>query len=130
MKSSGEITVSPVQNDASLWEFIRLPYRVYRADPYWVAPLLGEVRAQFDPRKNPTLDHCEHALFLLRDGDQVVGRVAAFIDRLAMEHWGEERGKEAGFQYAEGFCQHRGHAYPKDNVLAAVLGDEQVRVVA
>ncbi|HUT36791.1 MAG TPA: PIG-L family deacetylase [Planctomycetota bacterium] len=47
----------------------------------------------------------------------------------SMEHWGEERGKEAGFQYAEGFCQHRGHAYPKDNVLAKLLGEDKVKAV-
>jgi GNAT superfamily N-acetyltransferase len=84
--------ITTVNNPRDLEAFIRLPYQVYRADPHWVAPLRGEVRAQFNPRKNPTLDHCEHALFLLRNGDQVIGRVAAFIDRLAMEHWGEAVG--------------------------------------
>lgn len=27
-------------------------------------------------------------------------------------------GKLAGVEYAEGFTQHRGHAYPADNILA------------
>lgn len=39
-------------------------------------------------------------------------------------------GKEAGFEYAEGFTQHRGNAYPRENVLGEILGElvkEKVR---
>jgi LmbE family N-acetylglucosaminyl deacetylase len=48
----------------------------------------------------------------------------------SMEHWGEERGKQAGFRFAEAFCQHRGHAYPRENVLAAILGEDRLKVEA
>lgn len=40
---------------------------------------------------------------------------------LSMRAWGEARGREAGVAYAEGFRQHRGHAYPQDDLLAALL---------
>ena len=53
MKSSGEITVSPVQNDASLWEFLRLPWHIYQGDPYWVPPILSQQRQFLDPRRGP-----------------------------------------------------------------------------
>ena len=55
MKSSGEITVSPVENDASLWEFLRLPWRIYQGDPYWVPPILSQQRQFLDPRPGPSL---------------------------------------------------------------------------
>jgi LmbE family N-acetylglucosaminyl deacetylase len=29
----------------------------------------------------------------------------------------------SGFEYAEGFVQHRGNAYPQDNILKKILGD-------
>ncbi len=32
-------------------------------------------------------------------------------------------GEKSGFAYAEGFIQHRGNAYPRDNILKEVLGD-------
>ena len=32
-------------------------------------------------------------------------------------------GKVCGFEYAEGFIQHRGNAYPQDNILKTILGD-------
>lgn len=46
----------------------------------------------------------------------------------ACRRWSAERGRRIGAGYAEGFRQHLGHAYPRDNVLAQVLG-ERVREV-
>jgi LmbE family N-acetylglucosaminyl deacetylase len=40
----------------------------------------------------------------------------------AMKRAGELRGKEAGTKYAEGFVQHRGHAYPRNDLLAELFG--------
>lgn len=36
--------------------------------------------------------------------------------------WSRERGRLAGLEYAEGFRQHLGHAYPQDDLLAFALG--------
>lgn len=84
--------IRKVTTKADLRQFIKLPYRLYKDDPMWVPPLLSDQRDQFAPQKNPMLDHCEYDLFLLVDGSQVVGRVSAFIDHLAVEHWGEKIG--------------------------------------
>lgn len=84
--------ISRVENRADLRQFIELPYRLYRDDPNWVAPLRSDQWGQVDPRKNPMLDHCEYELYLVREGDRVLGRVSAFIDHLAVAHWGEPIG--------------------------------------
>jgi LmbE family N-acetylglucosaminyl deacetylase len=42
---------------------------------------------------------------------------------IAMKRLSEERGREINSQFAEGFRQHLGHAYPQDNILKAELGD-------
>lgn len=76
-----------VENRRGLQHFIRLPYRLYRDDPLWVPSLRSEQLRQFNPKKNPMLDHCEVQLFLLKEGNHVMGRCAAFIDHLAVEHW-------------------------------------------
>lgn len=41
----------------------------------------------------------------------------------AMIEMSRRRGELLGAQYAEGFRQHLGHAYPQDNLLAEELGD-------
>jgi LmbE family N-acetylglucosaminyl deacetylase len=40
----------------------------------------------------------------------------------SMKRWSISRGSMIGTQYAEGFRQHLGHAYPQDNILKAELG--------
>jgi ribosomal protein S18 acetylase RimI-like enzyme len=84
--------IIPVQSKTDLREFINLPYQLYKNDPIWVAPLRSEQMGQFDPRKNPMLNHCEYFLYLLRDKGKAIGRVSVFLDHLALKHWGEPIG--------------------------------------
>jgi hypothetical protein len=84
--------IRSVITKSDLKRFIKLPYKLYKNDPVWVPPLRSEQSGQFNPKKNPTLDHCEFSLFLLLDNNEVIGRIAAFIDRLALETWKEEVG--------------------------------------
>jgi LmbE family N-acetylglucosaminyl deacetylase len=41
---------------------------------------------------------------------------------VAMREWSQRRGQEFGVAYAEGFRQHLGHSYPRNNWLGEVLG--------
>ena len=72
----------PVTTGKDLAAFLDLPYRLYQHDPVWVPPLRDEQRGQFDPRRNPLLNHCEWQLFLLEDRGKFIGRTAAFLDNL------------------------------------------------
>ena len=40
----------------------------------------------------------------------------------SMREWGGRRGRRIGAAHAEGFRQHRGHSYPQDDLLGALLG--------
>ncbi len=84
--------IQPVTTRSDLKAFINLPYKLYKKDPMWVAPLHGEVRGQFDPIKNPLLEHCEYQLFLLKVAGKPIGRIAAFIDTLAVDYWQDKVG--------------------------------------
>ncbi|GAB2765191.1 hypothetical protein GCM10027275_03110 [Rhabdobacter roseus] len=62
-------------------EFIRLPVRIYRNNPYWIRPLDKDIDAIFDPSKNKYFRDGECARWLAVDkSGQTVGRVAAFIN--------------------------------------------------
>ncbi len=86
------MNITQVATKPDLAQFIDLPYRLYQHDPGWVPPLRDEQAGQFDHVRNPLLDHCKYALYLLWEDGQVIGRVAAFIDTLAVEAWGEPIG--------------------------------------
>ncbi len=84
--------ISRVITKSDLKRFIKLPYQLYKNDPVWVPPLFDEQKSQFDAKRNPTLDHCKYALFLLEEDGKVIGRIAAFIDLIALETWREPIG--------------------------------------
>ncbi|MEW6281511.1 MAG: GNAT family N-acetyltransferase [Candidatus Eremiobacterota bacterium] len=61
---------------ALLSRFLKLPYKLYRGDPDWVAPLLSDQRSLLDPA-GPFMKHAEGCLFLVEGR----GRLAAFVNR-------------------------------------------------
>jgi len=90
--------IIPAQNKNDLQAFIDLPYCLYKDDPNWVAPLRNEQKNQFIATKNPMLDHCHYQLFLLYKDNQVIGRIAAFIDQLALGAWKKPIGLFGSFE--------------------------------
>ena len=89
----GGIEVVPADNKKSLKEFVELPYRLYRGDPYWAPPLRIAVRELLDRSKHPFYANADAEFFLaMRDG-RAVGRVAAIIDR----NYNKFHDEQAGF---------------------------------
>jgi GNAT superfamily N-acetyltransferase len=72
--------------------FIKLPWRLYRNEPLWVAPLISERRRHLDRRRNPFFEHADAEYYLAyRDGEPV-GRITAHVDHRLNEVQGNEWG--------------------------------------
>jgi hypothetical protein len=62
--------------------FLEVPRILYRDDDTWVCPFDKEINSIFDPKLNVFYEHGEASRWLLYDDrNQLIGRVAAFIDR-------------------------------------------------
>jgi len=92
MRLTGEITVSPVENEAALWEFLRLPWRIYQGDPYWVPPILSQQQTFLDPQRGPFFEIGEAQYFLAFRNGKPVGRLSAHVNRLHDQYHGPETG--------------------------------------
>jgi GNAT superfamily N-acetyltransferase len=79
-----QISVSPVNDKAGLKAFVEIAYELNAADPAWVPPLRAEVYEMFNPAKNPFYGHATVQPMVARRGGQVVGRISAHIDHLAL----------------------------------------------
>lgn len=84
MANRSEISVSRVNGKADLKAFIDIAYKLNGSDPNWVAPLRAEVREMLNPAKNPFYEHATVQLMIARRGSEVVGRISAHIDHLAL----------------------------------------------
>ncbi len=90
-----EINIRAVRTKADQRAFVDLPYRLYARDPNWVPPLKNDVHATLTPGKNPWFEHGEAQLFLAERAGQVVGRISAHLDFLALKQ-PPEQGMGAG----------------------------------
>ena len=92
------LTVRPVAGRRDLTRFIKLPMRLRRDDPQWVAPLVFERRAFLDRSKNPFCEHAEAEYFRAERDGIPVGRITAQVDR----RWDEfQGGKDGMFGFFE-----------------------------
>jgi GNAT superfamily N-acetyltransferase len=74
------VEVRPVSTRRELRTFIKLPWRLYRNESRWVAPLLMDLKKRLDQKHNPFFKHARAQYFLAwRDG-RPVGRISAHID--------------------------------------------------
>lgn len=95
--------IQPVTDRRELRAFVRFPWRVYKEDPNWVPPLISERLAYLDPARGPFYEHADVALFLARQGREVVGTIAAFVDHHRIEHMGQPEGGFGFFEVVEDY---------------------------
>lgn len=63
-------------------EFLDLPKRIYKNNPYWVCPLDNDIQGRFNPKVNELLQDGEAIRWIARNAQgAVVGRIAAFYNR-------------------------------------------------
>jgi len=79
--------------------FLKVPVLIYRDDPIWVRPFDKEIKSIFDPGKNVYFEHGEAIRWVLYDDrQQLIGRVAAFIDRNSCEKHDQPTGGMGFFE--------------------------------
>ena len=76
------IKIVPVCSKKDVLKFIKLPFKLYKNDPNWVAPLISEQQKFLDPKINPYFEHSEAQLFLAYKDKEVVGRISAQTNRM------------------------------------------------
>ena len=74
------LRVVEAQSRTEREDFVRLPWRIYRDDPCWVAPLLVERKAFINPQKHPFYRHGVAQPFVAYAGREVVGRIMVSDD--------------------------------------------------
>jgi len=67
------------QNEKSLKNFLKLPYKIYKGDPYWVPPLESEIKTILSD-KNPFWKHSEKVIFTAYKKNEIIGRIVGIID--------------------------------------------------
>ena len=71
-----------VQNPKTEKEFLQVPIEIYKGDANWIRPLDKDMDAVFDKKKNKYFRQGDCVRYILKgEGDELLGRVAAFYDK-------------------------------------------------
>jgi GNAT superfamily N-acetyltransferase len=76
------IQIKIVETKKELMQFIKLPWKIYKDDPYWVAPLIMDRKHMLDKEHHPFYKHAEMEMYLAYKNGELAGRIAAIKNDL------------------------------------------------
>lgn len=74
------VEIVPIELPKDAERFVKAWWPIYADDPMWVAPLIFERKAFFDPAKNPYHKHADIQCFMAYRDGQAVGTISAQVD--------------------------------------------------
>jgi len=86
-----------VKDRSDLEEFIKIPWKIYEGNPYWVPPLVKE-QEKVLTHVNPFFKHAETALFIAKNNSTPLGRIAAIVDYNYQDYCQEKAGAFGFFE--------------------------------
>ncbi len=87
-----DVVVRPVRSWRDRRDFVHYPFELYRHDPNWIPPLVGNQKELLGYKRHAFYDNAECQTFLATRNGQVCGRIAAIVNRPHNEFHNERRG--------------------------------------
>ncbi len=95
------VEIRRVTTKAQRAAFVKMPWRLYAGNPFWVPPLISDQMEFIDPSRGVFFEHGEAALFLAYRGDRPIGRLSAHVNRRHDELFGGGKGFVGFFECEE-----------------------------
>jgi hypothetical protein len=77
------IEIRKVETKKDLKTFVKVPFKIFKGNNYWVPQLIRDEMEIFDSSKNPMYETAETQLFLAFKDNKPVGRIAAILSHAA-----------------------------------------------
>ncbi|MGQ9707539.1 MAG: hypothetical protein ACUVUR_01520 [bacterium] len=74
------VTTVLVREKRNWQDFLTLPWKIYQGNPFWVPPLLSDVKETLNTKKNPFWEHARREVFLARKDTKPAGRIVAIVN--------------------------------------------------
>lgn len=81
------LTIKEVTTRRELKQFVQFPNELYKDHPYYTPALFFDEMNAFNPKHNPSLEHCKFINYLAYRNGKVVGRISGIINPIANERW-------------------------------------------
>lgn len=87
-----EVNIIRVDNEYDKLRFIKLGWKIYKNDPYWVPPLIFDIKNNLDKSKNPFFKHADAEFFIAMKDGKPVGRIAGIINKNHNDFYNDKTG--------------------------------------
>ncbi len=87
-----EVNIIRVDNEYDKLRFIKLGWKIYKNDPYWVPPLIFDIKNNLDKNKNPFFKHADAEFFIAMKDGKPVGRIAGIINKNHNDFYNDKTG--------------------------------------
>jgi len=121
------IQIKEVKSKSELNKFIKLPWKIYKDNPYWIPPLISERKKFLDQKKNPFFKHAKVKLFLAYKNNEIVGRIAGVIDYQYIKYYKKNAGYFGLFECINDYAVasalfNKVEIFLKENGIDCILG--------
>lgn len=79
------LNVYEVKTSRQKKEFVELPFRIYKDNPFWVPPIKNEELKFMERKHNPAMEFCDSKFWLASRDGKVVGRISAIVNHKYIE---------------------------------------------
>jgi hypothetical protein len=90
--TNNTLNIHPVRSGRDRRRFLDLPYRLYRGNEHWIAPLRMSQKDILDTARHPFYKTADVEMFLAERDGKVVGRIMAILNHAHNEFHGEKVG--------------------------------------
>ena len=96
-----EIIIKEVSTKKEFNNFFEFPNILFQNDKMWIPQLLTDEKNTFNKKKNPVFEFCKSKMFLAKQGDKIVGRIAGIINFKVNEVWRQKRVRFGWFDFID-----------------------------
>ncbi len=96
-----DIRIIEVTDSSQYKTFAKLPFRIYKDNPFWVTYIISDEIKTLRRETNPACNFCDAQFWLAFRGNECVGRIGAIINRLYNEKVGEAVGRFSRAEFVD-----------------------------
>lgn len=97
------VKIKIVQTRKELKKFIRFANELYKENKYYTPILELDDLNTFNPKNNPSLNHCKYILYIAYKDDVIVGRICGIINEIANKHWNVKKVRFGWFDFIDDY---------------------------
>lgn len=84
--------INVTESKKGMKQFLKLPWKMYKNDPLWAPDLIMDLKKRLNKKKHPFFEFGDAAFYLAKQGEEIVGRIAAIENRRHVEYRKEKIG--------------------------------------